>query len=71
MSHYTRETHPRLVHWPHWDSVAVIPRFSYISQGMALCEPNFQSLLALITVHHWQLAYTLLNPLWVDTMGLG
>ena len=71
VSHYAREWHPHLVHRPHWHSATVIPRFCYIPQAQAQCEPDFQSLLALIQVHHWQLTYATLDAHGVDNSGLG
>ena len=38
---------------------------------MAACIPHFQSLLALFTLHHWQLKLALEAALWVYIAGIG
>ena len=74
MPHCARERRSQPVHWPHWDSVAVVTRFCNIwilEMRAAACNPHFQSLLALFTLHHWQLKLALGNALWVYIAGLG
>ena len=51
MPHCARERRSQPVHWPHWDFVAVVPRFCNIWKCVAACNPHFQSLLALFTLH--------------------
>ena len=71
MPHCARERRSQPVHWPHWDFVAVVPRFCNIWKCVAACNPHFQSLLALFTLHHWQLKLALEDDLRVCITGLG